>query len=165
MLQLHAQLPLIMALRRAAAMLLAGFGTCAGTLIWRSLTGLRLPDRACSGGFSPSALPTICTHCGPFLVPLPCTQIHMAGLGGSAEVYGPSQRSSDVVVRERNRQLESAEQSLSNRQQIDPQVHSRPVEGRSECSVPLSLSGSNCQPSALTDPHSPGKSSRINRNE
>src|ERR1700752_2987751 len=150
MLQPYAQLTLIMALRCPAAVLLAGFGTCTGTLVWRSLNALRVQYRAGSGGFSPSALLTICTPCGPFLLPLPCTQIHMAGLRRPVEVNGPSLRTSDVVVRERNRQLERADQLLSNRQQIDPQVHSRTVEVRSECSAPLSLSGPNHQPRALT---------------
>jgi len=165
MLQPHAQLPSIMALRCAAAMLLARFGTSTGTLIWRSLTGLRLRNRACSGGFPPSALGTICTVWDPFLLPLSCTQMHKAGLGRPVEVYGSSKRTSDDAVRDRNRRLESAEQSLSNRQQIDRQVDSGPVEVRSGCSAPLRLSRSNYEPGALMEPDSPANSSSINRDE
>ena len=150
MLQLHAQLPLIVALRCAAAMLLAGIARRTGTLVGRSLNGLRLHHRACSGAFLRAALPIICTLGCPFLVPLSGAEIAMPGLPSLVEVYWSSKRTSQVAGGERDWQLESAAQSLSNREQIDPQVHSRRVKVRSECSGPLTVSDSNYQPSALT---------------
>jgi hypothetical protein len=149
MLQLHAQLPLIVALRCAAAMLLACIARRTGTLVGRSLNGLRLHHRACSGAFLRAALPIICTLGCPFLVPLSGAEIAMPGLPSLVEVWS-SKRTAHVAVSERDWQLESAAQSLSNREQIGPQVHSRRVKVRSECSGPLTLSDSNYQPSALT---------------
>ena len=64
MLQPHTQLPLTMALRSAAAMLLASFGRRNGVLLRRFLSGLRLRDRAFWGSISPAALPCVSTLVG-----------------------------------------------------------------------------------------------------
>ena len=165
MLQLHAQLTLIRALPCAAAMLLDTFGRRIATLLFCPLHGLGLRDRARSSGFSPSALFTICTLGGAFFLPLSCAQIPIAEVGLPVDPYGSSKGSSHIAAREHIWSPESAAQSLSNRQQIDQQVHSGPVEVRSECSAPLRLSRSNHQPGALIDQDSPANSSRINRDE
>jgi|SRR5262245_198541 len=165
MLQPHTQLPLIMVSRCAAAMLLVSFGRRTWTLARRSLNGLRLPDRSYSGGLSNSASLTICPLGSPFTLLMPSTEIPMAGFPRLVEVSWSSKRTSHVAVCKRDWRLDSASQSLSNRQEIDPRVRSRLVEVRSESSVPLILSRSNCQPSALTSPHSPGNSFLISPNE
>src|SRR5262245_44722980 len=152
MLQLHAQLTLIRALPCVAAMLLATFRRRIGTLLFCPLHGLGLRDRACSGAFSASALLTIRTLGVPFSLPVPHPGIPMARFPHPAEAYGSSKRTSYIIVREWNWSLENAAQSLSNRQQIDPQVHSRRVKVRSAHSAPLSLSGSTYEPIALTKP-------------
>jgi|SRR5215471_6505713 len=153
MLQLHAQLHFIPALRCAAAMLLAGFGTFTATLIWRSLNGLRLQHRACSGGFSASALLTICTLWGPFLR---AVVLHTNPYGWASRPC----RSLWAVEKNLGCRRQGTQWATGECRPITtlkpaadrPQVHSWTVEVRSQCSARPSLSGSNYHPRALAGP-------------
>jgi len=140
-------------LRRPPAMLLASFGRHTGTLSCRSVSELRLRARACFGPFSRSAVLTICTLGDWFLVPPSGTHVWLVGLHGFIDLQGSSKRTCGVAVSKRDWRPEGTARSLSNRRQITPQEHSRPVEVRSECRALLDLSASNHQPSASINAH------------